>query len=398
MSGIKIPRQNRVQHDLYKRFYFGGRVECFANGASRTQFDVADINSAYPFAMLKSHPFSVNGRISGQMPHSEDITNSLFYIRASSQGAFPLRTEDNSLFFPVDSSFGRTRKQRDYFVTGWELLAAMERNAVQIHKIHEVHTFDQTMHYTDYVQRFYDKRRIAKEKGDKPGDVLAKLMMNGFYGKLAADGEKYHEYVIATADSLPFWLEGMDPHTKKPCSKFVEYKRWDNSRYLLRAPLSDDKRDKSYYNVATAASITGFVRAHLYKSILDCSGTIYCDTDSIAARETSRLEIGPRLGQWKLEMRCDQYGVAGKKLYAFRESEGKYSKGYGYTDRKEETGEWKIACKGVRLTPSEILKIADGGEVEYVPESPTYSISRTLPRYINRNVLSTYKNLDEQNA
>ena len=46
-------------YDRFKPFYFGGRVECFHVGLIGKPFKVVDINSAYPYAMLRRHPYSL---------------------------------------------------------------------------------------------------------------------------------------------------------------------------------------------------------------------------------------------------------------------------------------------------------------------------------------------------
>jgi hypothetical protein len=131
-----------------------------------------------------------------------------------------------------------------------------------------------------------------------------------------------------------------------------------------------------YKNVATAASITGYVRAALFKDLSAVQTPLYCDTDSISAESVGGLSMGPKLGQWKLELECDAYAIAGKKLYAFRSAVD---------------GSWKIASKGVTLTADEIIRIARGEKITYAPHVPTYSITRAEPRFIGRTVQTTAK-------
>ena len=130
---------------------------------------------------------------------------------------------------------------------------------------------------------------------------------------------------------------------------------------LVSKPLEDTK--KRYFNIAVAASITGYVRAYLWKNIKACRDVLYCDTDSIAARDISGVELDPyKLGMWDLEANCVSGGIGGKKLYAFKTEKGKY----------------KTASKGVRLSPQEILRVASGEKVIYSPEAPTFSLKRGI--------------------
>jgi hypothetical protein len=121
--------------------------------------------------------------------------------------------------------------------------------------------------------------------------------------------------------------------------------------------------------VATGASITGFQRAQMMGAINEVDQPYYCDTDSIVCRSKGTLNIGTGLGEWKQECTCDYGAIAGKKLYAFRQS----TKGY------------KIASKGVRLTAQEIIKIAKGQTVLAENIAPTFSINKQ-PTFINRTI------------
>lgn len=116
-----------------------------------------------------------------------------------------------------------------------------------------------------------------------------------------------------------------------------------------------------FNNVCVAASITGCSRALLLRAKEICKGVVYCDTDSLIARDVSRLPIGNKLGQWKKEHEFSELYIAGKKLYAGKDAT---------------TGKWKTASKGVRLSHEQIIEVAKGNDVEYEFDAPSYSIRR----------------------
>lgn len=377
--GMEAPRQTKAAHARYKPYYYGGRVQCFREGVESCNFQVADINSAYPRAMLEKHAFSTEAIIEKHLPADHEIFRCLIKVDAVSRGAFPWRDDDGELFFPDDEAGNRNRV-RTYNITGWELLTALELDAVKIFNVREVHYFPEVIDFRDYINHFYEERENARKRGDVAGRVFAKYFMNSLYGKFGADCEKYREYIIASDDSVAKWLsEG-----------YREYKRWGH-RFLLERPIPEDR--ERYYNVATAASVTGWVRAFLFRSMHKCSGLIYCDTDSIAARDVSGLEFGNALGQWKHELDADMFAIGGKKLYAFHKAGALME-----YDPKQEPKDrsWKVASKGVNFTeradgPDLIRTIANGGTIKYEPEVPCYTITREAPRFINRNVAKTYK-------
>jgi hypothetical protein len=363
-NGVK-PRQTAAQFERYKPYFFGGRVECFKAGYGQSNFKVVDKNSAYPHAMLSEHPLSPVAEMHNDIP--SDIEKCLVSFTGVSEGALPYREPDNSLIFPRD------KLSRDYHVTGWELKKALELKLVKIEKVHHAHYFAETQNFRGYIEHFYAERLAAKKKGDKAGDLFAKLFMNSCYGKFASDPSKYHDFMIIDADRLNVMEE----------KGWKAYKPWGDGRWLCYQPQPVERH--WYYNIATAASITGYVRAGLLGDLNQAQGLLYCDTDSISAEKVDGLKMSPNLGDWKLELECDEYAITGKKTYAFRSA---FDQQWNEKEKLYEypKGEYKIACKGVDLNASEIIRASKGETVLYEPEVPTYSITRPNPVLINRTV------------
>lgn len=387
--GQKAPRQSKKQFERCRPFYYGGRVQCFESGVAATQFRVADINSAYPRAMLEKHPISPGGSESRRLPRdTETLQASLIQLRCSARGCFPWRDETGDLFFPEDERCHRVPRLRRYFVTGWEFLAATELDAIKHIHIERVITFAQLHSFDGYILPAYEERLRAKDSGDVAGAIFGKYKMNGVYGKFGADPSNYAEYVIATIDTLELWKS----------RGYEEYQDWGEDKWLMARPpteeeLNDIKSRWRYYNVATAASITGYVRAFLFKAIAQASGVIYCDTDSVAARGLGSLDYGKGLGQWKDEGAFDRYSIAGKKLYAFHVEGAKEA-----YDPAEKNPSWKVASKGVNFAsmkngPDIIRDLALGKEFTHVPQVPTYSITRSEPVFVRRSISSTAKDI-----
>jgi hypothetical protein len=343
ISGIKSPKTSSGFYDYFAPYYYGGRVECFKKGVIETPFSVIDINSAYPFAMMQSHPFGDNYDISDSLPNSRAyVQRSFITVRGISAGALPYRADDNSLFFPIDNCM------RTYRVTGWEFLAAIETKTLTDWEILEVITFSDSIKFDNYVNHFYEIKSHA-EKGS-PEYIFSKLFLNSLYGKFGANPEKYEEYMVVR----PQYIEAANVDGYDFCA---ELDKWA----LVSRPLAEEKQ--RYYNIAVAASVTGFVRAYLWRAIKQCKGVIYCDTDSISCADYSGLATSKTaLGAWDVEATCNRGAVAGKKLYAFHTN----------------AGTWKTASKGVKLTPAEIFRIAQGETVEYKPEAPTFSLKRDI--------------------
>lgn len=359
IRGGQVPRSDGAFFAQFRPFYYGGRVECFKRGVAKGDFEVYDINSAYPRAMLDKHPADL-------APIAEllDVREAARYpasfwtLDCVSAGAFPWRVEvGRKLTFPNDG------ERRTYHVTGWEVAAAFELGLIRDIAVRRVYCFDTLADFREYILPLYAERQACKAAGDKAGDILAKLAMNGLYGKFGADPDHYTRARLFERGALKDLIgEGAVVPGKVG--------RWFAGGQLgphLVGLRELEDYEKRYYNVATAASITGYVRAFLLRSLHQVRDPIYCDTDSIAARDGSALAQSSELGDWKREALCNKYAIAGRKLYAFwrRPDCPAYS--------KEPV---KIASKGAKLSADDILAIASGREVEYSFDAPTFSVRR----------------------
>lgn len=143
--------------------------------------------------------------------------------------------------------------------------------------------------------------------------------------------------------------------------------------------------DSDFLNAATAASITGFVRAYLMRHIdaLEKAGAVilYCDTDSIVYQLDKPLEehpvkFGKKLGEWGYEGRFSHGAIAGKKLYAFHKDEATYAEACAKAKKngaEEMPTPWKKANKGVKLEAEQIMAIARGEKIRWEADAPIVS-------------------------
>jgi len=353
-------KQDSTTPEFYKRFspyYYGGRVEAFELGVIEDEFTVIDINSAYPYAMLSRHPRGDATVELEALPGDDEAGPCFIRLVAESHGAFPVRKDDGGLWFPADGIV------REFTITGWEYMAARDTGALKVVEVMSVTKFTDSITFRPYVERFYSLKDESKQNGDALGYLFAKLFLNSLYGKYAANAEKYKEFVI---------------------SRWSEINVFEEQGYAFTAPLDkwalmqrDTPQERQrFYNVATAASITGYVRAYLFRAKMACDGVMYCDTDSLAVRKVGELPMHPtELGAWDVEAECNLAAIGGKKMYAF------HKKGKVWGD----IGSWKMASKGVRLTPEEMIRVATGEEVGYTPIAPSFSVKRGIG-FISRNV------------
>ena len=361
-----IPRSDGHFYEKFSRFFFGGRVQCFERGDITIDAQSADINSAYPTAMMHEHPYGLFYiEQDGKPKKGADKWGPMFFdIECISRGAFGYRGLNGHLYYPDDGI------KRVYHVTGWELVCAIETDTVSELKILTHYEFTGLKSFRDYITHFWDIRKEFKAAGATHDSDFAKLMMNSLYGKFAANPERYKETMLIPRDE--FYSEYID--------KLEETDSWREFREWIILQRQQDNTQKKYFNLATAASITGFVRAKLWRAICECERPFYCDTDSITAVSFGpSVELGSELGQWEIEYEYDRVIMGGKKLYAF------HHRGQSMTD----AAAWKLASKGARLTHEDLIKIAAGKTVTYRSIAPTFSVAKSQPSFINRDIKQT---------
>lgn len=318
----------------FRKYYFGGRVQCFEVGELHGKFQIYDVNSEYPAVMRDCrHPVGNHFTLSKRIGPSTQFA----CIEAVNMGALPSRADNGSLDFTVERGV--------FFATIHEINAGLETGTLKIIRVKHAWDCAETTTFDAFVNHFYAARMGARESGNKILDLFYKLILNSAYGKFAQDPSDYKQYYMTDGD----WpdVDG----------------EWDiasaqDGHYIWERP--SPRNFSGFKNVATAASITGAARALLLRGISAAVRPIYCDTDSLVCEHFTGDVDPNKLGAWKHEGTIDQAAIAGKKLYAL------FLRGELI----------KKASKGGRLTGDEILTIARGGEVEYHNPVPKFSLDK----------------------
>lgn len=352
--GKKFETLNAGKDKTPRLYYFGGRVEALFKGEIKKAFKVYDIASAYPRAMIEEHPAGTSLDIDCPKASAPIVSQAFYTVIGVSRGALPFIDEKKALTFPNDDVV------RTFRCTGWELCAGIETKTFEVQKITARVRFGKTQNFQTFVDKFY-KLKAEAPKGSH-ARLFAKLILNGAYGKTGANPLHYaRQLVISEEEKGGYLLEGWRDAGTLGKNCFVD------------RPLEGD--ELKYVHVGVAASITGFVRAYLWRAMCELRAqggrVLYCDTDSIAV-QGAELRLGEKLGDWTLDADCVSGGIAGKKLYAF----------------KTVSGEWKTSCKGARLNAFEIMRVVHGKTIEWKNNAPTYSISRGV-RMMKRKIRKT---------
>jgi hypothetical protein len=371
ISGKKAPRTSADYFKKFAKFYYGGRVQCFESGEIEGPIEVYDIRSAYAWAMKDKHPYDPVYRhiMYPRTVEPQDMVT----LWAVSLGALPYREDGRGMTFPDDNV------RRQYHVTGHEVLAAMDTGSLRDVEIIEAIRFSNLIDFGVYIDYFWHGRKQDIANGDTVESLFKKRLMNSLYGKWAANPDNYGNFMLVPwAEKMSFAKGGENYDGKRNFEFNGLMNGPEVSHAVVRADL--DHAQKRFLNVATSASITGQVRAKLWRGLHASMRPIYCDTDCIMAQAASFIDnggIGGELGQWNLEGTADRAFIAGKKLYYLT---GAFEKGK----------KTKQASKGAKLTGDEIKSVARGKVVTWEAEAPTYSLSGKRGRYFQkRNVRMT---------
>lgn len=382
--GLKPPKGTKEFDSVMRDFYFGGRCECFKAGKIEGNLAVYDINSAYPFAMSFEHSWGRGFDVYKREP-KKHFEQSFFVVEAWSKGAFPVRTKSGGIHFPHKTGL--------FYVTGWELKAAIENDLAGIISIQSVYVPREVVSLKAYVDKFFKMKLEAEQQGDTQKRLFAKILLNAAYGKFALNPERFKEHSLFPMGQLhPDNIEAFQ-RLQEICERIqilptqdiiderdhIIESRWNMVFDIIDADLTlwerrvpESQRENRYFCVSTAASITGFVRAMLLNTKAKLKNAIYCDTDSFICEAGADIPQGENLGEWKIEATGNRCFVGGKKLYAF----------------ECQNGEFKTASKGVKLTPQEIIEVSQGKKVTWKNEAPTFTI-KGKTKFIERIVAKT---------
>lgn len=381
--GIEPGRSHHAYDRKFREFFFGGRTQCFQAGTHR-EIAVFDIRSSYPYAMSQKHPTGMRAHLVDiETLTNEEIGPCFITLECYSDGAFPIRDEKNhSVEFP--KAFGT------YNITGWEYLIAKKHGLVRNARILAAHQFLDQITFAPYVEKWFaykEANRPRRTVEERAKYTIGKRMANAGYGKLAMNPLGYYDYKICE--------EGELIETDYGWHRYVRFQGREIHRRSVRDNLEycygkEWEKRPIFYNVATAASITGLARANLLDAIMTVGRerVVYCDTDSIAVKGYERpagLDYSEKLGAWDCEGEFQIGHFAGKKLYGLKSRFAKLD-----AKKSREVFGYKIACKGSKLKFREIFAIVNEKErraraekkgrefkeIVWKSQAPTFSIAK----------------------
>jgi hypothetical protein len=298
---------------LERQAYSGGRVEVFQKGTIQEPVYYLDVNSMYPYVMKTfRYPTCISTyKTRCSLPELERYLEQYLIVAKvkvrTEEPVYPKKIKGR-LIFPVGE-----------FITVLstpEIQYALERN--DIVDVYEVALYRQGNVFGKYVDYFYNRRKQAKEQGDKVRSDLYKLFLNSLYGKFGQRGDSWEPIGEEEPETI-YQEKTYNVETGEisfiKCFGGTVFKRVDETESYNSFP-------------AIAAHVTAYARMTLwgYIQVAGIENVLYADTDSLFVTEKGYQNLGEyidtyELGALKLEKQAGpgQVTINAPKDYIFGE-------------------------------------------------------------------------------
>ena len=354
-----IPSLNRELDSFVRDGYFGGATDHYQLYGENLFY--YDVNSLYPYAMLKDIPLEP----AGFHPHiaPDDLKNGVFFgfclahIECPKDIPIPLlphREVSGNVYYPTG------QWQGVYFS---EILREVMKYGYKVTPI-QGHAFHKAKIFNEYIDHFYD----IKKNSEGAARFIAKMHLNQLYGYFGRSQETIMTRNVTKAElreiSITSFIEStikihedlyvvlmkgnLNHQLLDQMNQMREDNTWDMSEFIKL-----DKSVKSHVGIAAAVTAYAQMEMMKYKTLPGIS-VYYTDTDSIFIDKAlpNNLE-GKELGEMKNEL---GKGVTIDKAIFLG------NKKYGYTVGNKDFSTFSGAKKN-KITFDEIRSISLGNEI-----------------------------------
>mgnify|MGYP001626208401 CR=1 FL=1 len=295
---------------LEREAYRGGRVENFVIGKYDNVYRY-DINSLYPFVMLKPQPSQFITYFSkGDIEKFMDQYLVIGRVRVKTkQPVFGVRlcekcfstkcSHPKKLYFPIG--------EFNVVLTHPEIEYGLKHDLIE--DIYDFSIYKKDDLFSNYVMYFYNKKKNPESPIHRN---IYKLLMNSLYGKFGQLNEEWEKIGTVQGEKYKRYEEIDESGNLR------KYMIFNEDLYVLKG-----EKISSHSNIAIPAMISGYGRMYLWENMRKAGleHVLYVDTDSIHSDIdlSGVLSIGDNLGQFKLEYTGPEEFYAPKEYF----SEGK---------------------------------------------------------------------------
>jgi hypothetical protein len=301
----EIPLLKSFEEKFVRESYLGGATDYYK--AKGENLHCYDVNSLYPYAMLKPIPYKAIAKhndLSGV--NVKDFKGFVLakvtspdYIR---HPIVALKHEGRTIY-PLGTWYGV------YFA---DYLAKAQEYGYKIDLIYGIE-FEYKTLFEGYINHFYD----IKKNSTGSLRYLAKLQLNSLYGMFGRKGESLEVVNVKTEDVWKYIskrvvkniIEFNNGYSVLICENNLDFEVINSLNLKAKTDIHTFSKS-SYSNVAIASAITSYAQMTMmdYKNHPDFD-VYYTDTDSLFTnRPIPSHLVGKELGRMKNET-LDKYGV-----------------------------------------------------------------------------------------
>ena len=302
----QIPLTIGSVYNNIKQAYYGGIVDTYIPFGHNLHY--YDVNSLYPYSMLKDMPVGSPTFIEGDHIDLNSIFG-FFYADISTP------TNIHIPVLPVKLKSGITLCPKGSF-SGWyfseELKEAVKQYGYQV-KVLKGYSYQRGQVFNDFVTHFYN----IKSHSNGAEKNIAKLMLNSLYGKFGMSPIMEEVKIVSNDEAKLLYLN----------SQISERIDLDNGFEMLKFAQNDNLETDKKLNISVglSAAIAAYSRIEInkYKHIQG-NECYYSDTDSVILKHPLPSSmVGTQIGQMKLEYAGLKEGIfLAPKVYALKLANG----------------------------------------------------------------------------
>ena len=246
-----IPILYKSLDSIIRKSYFGGGVLVFKSNEIIKNVFHYDINSLYPFAMLKAMPFKF---LRTFIPNTEFRLNKNFFGFCKVE--ITISNKCNKILLPhkIEDKIVHSSGTFTGIYFSEELKLYLGNKNYKF-KYLECYEFSKFYPFKSYVNTFYK----IKAESEGINREIAKLLLNNLYGYFGRSYQLLKTYKINN-DELKEFLAASEDGT------IINYETLDNYSLIKLIEINDNYQIKS--NVAISAAVTSYARIIMHPYLL----------------------------------------------------------------------------------------------------------------------------------
>jgi hypothetical protein len=294
---IDIPILNKNDDNFIRYSYFGGATDFYKAHVKNLYY--YDVNSLYPYAMLKPMPYKIKKFHNDLSKFKLDDFFGFCLVEVETPNTLkPLLPykDNNKTIYPIGKWSGV------YFS---EELKALTKYGYKF-KLISGYEFYHTYPFKDYIDHFFTK----KKKSTGSLRYIAKLHLNMLYGIFGRKINLIETVNVNNEDIINYAathiIRGIIKINDDMSTLLLDTNINHDILLGLNSILKTNIKNNFHFvksNVAIASAITSYARIYMMKFKLD-DGCVYSDTDSlITTNKLSDEFLGDDIGLFKDELK-----------------------------------------------------------------------------------------------